>query len=295
MQLLPWSYSSRYGVTVRGFHSAPSGKPVLHFLHGNGFCGLTYQPMLQQLSTDYDLFLSDTQGHGDSDVGTEFLGWNKAAEIATLAWQAHQPLFGAVATYGLGHSFGGVLTSLMHAEHPTLFQGLVLLDPVLFPPSMLLLARTLEGVRLFKKNPLAKAALKRRQHWPDRATALSYFQSRSLFKNWHPSALNAYVEHALANQANGVSLKCPPQREADVFSSYPKGLWPALRNAKAPIKVIYGEQTFPFVVRAVTKWQQLNSGVLSQLVPGGHCFMQEQPEQSAAWVKQTLNDFNALK
>lgn len=295
MQLLPWSYSSRYGVTVRGFHSLPTGKPVLHFLHGNGFCGLTYQPMLQQLSADYDLFLSDTQGHGDSDDGAEFLGWNKAAEIAALAWRAHQPVFGEVAAYGLGHSFGGVLTSLMHAEHPDLFKGLVLLDPVLFPPSMLLLARTLEGVRLFKKNPLAKAALKRRQHWPDRASALSYFQSRSLFNNWHPDALTAYVEHALAEQSDGVSLKCPPQREADVFSSYPKGLWPALRNAKAPIKVFYGEHTFPFVVRAVSKWQQLNSGVQSQQVPGGHCFMQEHPEQSAARVMAALNDFNALK
>lgn len=295
MQLLPWSYSSRYGVTVRGFHSTPSGKPVLHFLHGNGFCGLTYQPMLQLLSADYDLFLSDTQGHGDSDNGTEFLGWNKAAEIAALAWQAHQPQFGTVPTYGLGHSFGGVLTSLMHAEQPTLFQGLVLLDPVLFPPSMLLLARTLEGVRLFKKNPLAKAALKRRQHWPDRASALSYFQSRSLFKSWHPAALDAYVTHALAEQNDGVSLKCPPQREADVFSSYPRGLWPALRNAKAPIKIFYGEQTFPFVVKAVNKWQQLNTGVQLQQVPGGHCFMQEQPEHSAARIITALSDFNVIK
>lgn len=295
MQLQPWSYSSRYGVTVRGLHSVPSGKPVLHFLHGNGFCGLTYQPMLAQLSANYDLFLSDTQGHGDSDDGTSFLGWNTAAEIATQAWLAHQPLFGEVATFGLGHSYGGVLTSLMHAEQPTLFRGLVLLDPVLFPPSMLLLARTLEGVRLFKKNPLAKAALKRRQHWPDRSSAYSYFASRSLFKNWHPDALAAYVAHALADQTDGVTLKCPPQREADVFSSYPKGLWPALRNARAPIKIFYGEQTFPFVIRAVNKWQQLNSGVQSQQVPGGHCFMQEQPEQSAAWVLATLQDFNTLK
>lgn len=295
MQLQPWSYSSRYGVTVRGLHSVPSGKPVLHFLHGNGFCGLTYQPMLAQLSAHYDLFLSDTQGHGDSDDGTNFLGWNTAAEIASQAWLAHQPLFGKVATFGLGHSYGGVLTSLMHAEDPTLFNGLVLLDPVLFPPSMLLLARTLEGVRLFKKNPLAKAALKRRQHWPDRNSAYSYFASRSLFKNWHPDALGAYVAHALADQTHGVTLKCPPQREADVFSSYPKGLWPALRNAKAPIKIFYGEQTFPFVIRAVNKWQQLNSGVQSQQVPGGHCFMQEQPEQSAAWVLATLQEFNALK
>jgi pimeloyl-ACP methyl ester carboxylesterase len=294
MQLIPWSFSSQYGLTVRGLHSKPSGKPVLHFLHGNGFCGLTYQPMLQQLSQDYDLFLSDAQGHGDSDYGSCFLGWNKAAEIATAAWLAHQPLFTNVNVYGVGHSFGGVLTSLMHAEDPKLFSGLVLLDPVLFPPSMLLLARTLEGVRLFKKNPLAKAALRRRQHWPDRSAAMQYFASRSLFKSWHPEALAAYVEHALAEQADGVYLKCQPQREADVFSSYPRGLWPALRKASAPIKIIYGDQTFPFVIKAVNKWQQINSAVQSEQVIGGHCFMQEKPAESAALVKLSLANFSAI-
>ncbi|MDP4945461.1 MAG: alpha/beta hydrolase [Alishewanella sp.] len=295
MQLIPWSYNSAQGLTVRGQHSVPSGKPVLHFMHGNGFSGLTYSPMLRQLSLHYDLFLSDAQGHGDSDHGEQFLGWNNIAQIAAEAWLTHRPLFGTAPVYGLGHSFGGVLTALIHAEHPQLFQGLVLLDPVLFPPSMLLLARTLEGVRLFKKNPLAKAALRRRQHWPDRPTALSYFQSRRLFQSWDAQALNAYVEHALADQDDGVRLKCLPEREADVFSSYPRGLWPALRKAQAPVKIFYGEQTFPFVVKAVAKWQQLNSGVQSRQVPGGHCFMQEQPLQSALWVREALQGFAPIK
>jgi len=295
MQLVPWAYQSRYGVTVRGMHSEPSGKPVLHFMHGNGFCGLTYAPMLLRLQHDFDLFISDAQGHGDSDNGEQFLGWNLAAEIAADAWLAQQHRFADVACYGVGHSFGGVLTALMHAQKPGMFKGLVLLDPVLFPPSMLLLARTLQGINLFKKNPLAKAALRRRQHWPDRATALQYFQQRSLFKSWHPDALHAYVEHALLQTDAGVSLKCPPQREADVFSSYPKGLWPALKNAAGPIHIFYGDQTFPFVLKAVAKWQQLNPAVIASQVSGGHCFMQEQPAQSADWVTTTLRAFTALK
>lgn len=288
MQLIPWSFHTRYGFTLRGWQTPVSGKPVIHFLHGNGFCARSYQPLLAELAADYDLFLSDAQGHGDSDHGGPFLGWNVAAELAAQAFQAHRPQYGAVPVYGMGHSFGGVLTALIHAEHPGLFQGLVLLDPVLFPPSMILLARTLEGIRLFKKNPLAKAALRRRQRWPDRHSAIEYLQSRSLFQNWHPEALGAYVDHALKTDAGELQLKCRPEREAEIFSTYPKGLWPALRKAAAPISVIYGEQTFPFVVKAVAKWQQLNPAIQAAQVAGGHCFMQEHPLDTAARVKVTL-------
>lgn len=295
MQLVPWSYTSKYGFTLRGQHSPPSGKAVLHFIHGNGFCGLTYLPMLEQLSEHYDLFISDAQGHGDSDHGDNFVGWNACAQLAVAAWQAHQSIFGTVAVYGIGHSFGGVITSLMHAEQPTLFSGMILLDPVLFPPSMLLLARTLEGIRLFKKNPLAKAALRRKAYWSAKTEAYQYLQQRSLFKSWHPDALNAYVEFALRQQTDGVHLKCQPQREADIFSSYPTGLWPALRNTSTSVKIYYGEQTFPFVIKAVTKWQQLNPRVQSQQVAGGHCFMQEYPTTSAQQVLASLRDFATLK
>ncbi|NUL20695.1 alpha/beta hydrolase, partial [Agrobacterium tumefaciens] len=74
MQLIPWSHSTSAGFTLRGWHGQPSGKPLLHFLHGNGFCGRTYTPLLQALAEDFDLWLCDIQGHGDSDHGGRFLG-----------------------------------------------------------------------------------------------------------------------------------------------------------------------------------------------------------------------------
>lgn len=43
MQLIPWSHDCSEGFTLRGWRSPASGKPLLHFLHGNGFCCLAYQ------------------------------------------------------------------------------------------------------------------------------------------------------------------------------------------------------------------------------------------------------------
>ena len=104
---------------------------MLHFLHGNGFCGRTYEPLLRLLAADFDLWLCDVQGHGDSDHGGRFHGWNRSAELAVEAFAAGRAVFGAVPCFAVGHSFGGVLTSLMLAQQPQLFQRALLLDPVL--------------------------------------------------------------------------------------------------------------------------------------------------------------------
>ena len=96
MSLSPWSHSCSAGFTLRGWRSEPSGKPLLHFLHGNGFCGRTYEPMLRLLAEDFDLWLCDIQGHGESDHGGRFHGWNRNAEMAVEAFEAGRGPYGDV-------------------------------------------------------------------------------------------------------------------------------------------------------------------------------------------------------
>ncbi|GAB57915.1 alpha/beta fold hydrolase [Rheinheimera nanhaiensis] len=290
MQLVPWSYHTPMGFTLRGYRTQARGKPVLHMLHGNGFCSRMYQPMLRLLYEDFDLFLSDAQGHGDSDHGGAFVGWNKSAELAAQAWLAHKAHYAAMPVYGLGHSFGGVLTALIHTTAPSPFAAAILLDPVLFTPTMLTLMSTLKGVRLYDKNPLAKAALRRRQHWPDRDSALAYLTNRGMFANWHPDALAAYIDHALKPTEQGLSLKCQPEREADIFSSYPDKLWQQLSHHCPPVQVIYGDKSYDFISKALAKWQKRNPAVQVSVVSGGHCFMQEQPELAAQQVRQAIKN-----
>ncbi len=292
MQLVPWSYHTSLGFTLRGYRTHAHGKPVLHMLHGNGFCSRMYQPMLQLLAQDYDLFLSDAQGHGDSDHGGPFVGWNHSATLAKEAWQAHQSLYPEVPVYGVGHSFGGVLTALIHTTAPSPFAGIVLLDPVLFTPTMLTIMRSLNSIQLYRKNPLAKAALRRRQHWPDQETARQYLHNRGMFANWHPDALAAYIEHALKPSEHGLSLKCQPQREADIFASYPDKLWQQLALPCPPVRVIYADNSYDFIVKALNKWQRCNPAVQVEQISGGHCFMQEQPDLARAYIEQAIQGIN---
>ncbi len=291
MNLQTWSYSTSAQITLRGWYSTPSGKPILHFLHGNGFCGRVYEPMLEHLNRYFDLWLCDIQGHGDSDAGTSFFGWNRNAELAVEAFQAQREMFGSVPVYAAAHSFGGVLSSLIMAKYPQLFKRTVLLDPVIFTPGLQAFIKTCERLRFTGFNTLAKRTAVRRMHWPDRQAAYAGLTGRGTFKGWTSEALTAFVDHALrAADQGGVQLKCSPQLEATIFSSAATGLWRALRQVQTPLLMMYGADTFPFVIKSAALWQRSNSNVRTEQVSGGHCFMQEFPEVTAQKVRAFLLD-----
>ena len=282
MTLLPWSHECSAGFTLRGWHSQPSGKPLLHFIHGNGFCTRTYEPMLRDLAEHFDLWLCDMQGHGDSDHGGPFRGWNHNAELAVEAFVAGCPRFGKVPRYACGHSFGGVLTCLILAAHPALFERAVLMDPVLFPPRQILLRR-LFGWAI--RNPIAESARRRRTHWQDREEAFARLKGRGIFQGWQDDALRAHVEHSLAEDpGQGVTLKCQPEREAEIFESMPRGLWRSLRQINTPVRLIHGDSTYPFVSQSAARLARVNSQVSVEALPGGHCFMQENSRLAAERV-----------
>ncbi len=290
MKLQAWSHCTAAGFTLRGLHTPPRGRPLIHFLHGNGYCGLTYAPLLERLEDRFDLFLSDAQGHGDSDHGGRFIGWNRSAEYALDAWRAHQPRFGKVPVFAIGHSFGSVLTSLMLAHAPTAFNRAVMLDPVLFPPAMVGLMALSDVIGLYSRNQLASRARKRRHHWRNREEATDNLRNRGMFRGWQEDALQAYVAHALRDHpGGGVELKCQPSREAEIFGSYPRRLWSSLARITTPTRVLRGADTFPFAARAIDRWARGNAFVSQQVLPGGHCFMQEAPAATARAIIDYLS------
>ena len=288
-QLIPWEHQVAPALTLRGLHSEPGPRPLLHFLHGNGFCGLVYKPLLEQLGQDFDLFLSDAQGHGKSDVGEQFVGWNRCADYAIEVLDAHRQRWPDQPVYGVGHSFGGVLTLLMAAKRPDLFDRVVLLDPVLFSRAMIGVMALSDVVGLHSRNSMATRARQRQAHWQSREIAWEYFHERGIFKGWHVQSLAAYIDHALKPASDGsLSLRCPPSREAEIFSSFPRGLWTAVGAVKVPITIIYGSKTYPFVPKSAQAARRKNRFIDCVEVPGGHCFMQQHPEDTARLVRETL-------
>jgi len=137
---------------------------------------------------------------------------------------------------------------------------------------------------LHQRHALARKAASRRSHWPDREAALASLQGRGIFKGWTDAALQAYVEHAIGDCGDAVVLKCRPSREVEIFSSFPKRMWARLAAISTPTRILYGEQTYPFVPHSVNRLVTLNRHVTARQVGGGHCFMQEDPAMAAEQV-----------
>lgn len=286
--LQPWHYRTSGGLVLRGWRARPRGRPVLTFLHGNGLCGAIYWPCLRHLSADFDLVLLDLPGHGDSDPGPRFLGWNENAELAHQALLAVLPDYGAAPVIACGHSFGGVLTLLMLAGDPVMARAGLLLDPVLFTPSMLWVMQALRPLGLWQQNGMARRARQRRFHWPDRHAARTFLQGRGMFREWTEDSMAAYVEHGLRAVADGFELKCAPRREAEIFASHPRQLWARVDALRRPLMILHGERTYPFVPASAHRAARRNPRIDVAAVPGTHFYLLEDPEGSASILRHHL-------
>ncbi len=266
-----WEFPFEENALLRGIKvDNPEGQTV-HFLHGNGLCGKTYWPMLQGLTEKYALMLHDCVGHGDSDPGQGFISWEQSAQHVHDVIQYKMDK-GALQgpLLGLGHSFGGVLTLKLAAKYPDMFRCLVLMDPIIMPEAFIDMGAGMP-------NPLADKTRKRRNHWDNPEQAFSYFRSKSAYKDWSDKSLNSFITHALyGNKEGGLSLKCPPSVEADIFSSTPEGLWEDIRSIKVPTTILYGDSSYPFMESACQQASE-NPNISIEKLEGSHCFMQENP------------------
>ena len=287
--LQPWEYETKSGLVLRGYYTEPSGKPLIHFIHGNGFCGLTFEVLLSYFQKDYDLFISDGQGHGNSDAGEKYPGWNRSAKYFAEVWSHYESRWAKVPRIAMGHSYGAIMSTLVMARQPKLFDLGILMDPVYAPPVMARTMTTLSSLGLSQKMPLVKQAKVRTQSWENYQAVWDYLYQRGTFKGWQDACLKSYIDHALLQKPDGsMHLKCPPTIEAAIFSAYAKGLWPAIRRIKAPMTMLYGSRTYPFVKRSRSKIHQANLNYDFIEMPGGHCFMQERPKLTADEIKQKL-------
>ena len=268
--------------TLRGRHLTGL-RETIHFVHGNGFCGGVYASLLRRLLPDYGLFIHDLEGHGESDAPAQFSGIGAIARrIPAIARE--QRAGEGRGLIGMGHSFGAALTLKVAADHPGLFKALVLLDPIVFPPTVY------AGVRLMAmvgKHPMVAGALRRRREWASREECLNKLRGRGIYEGWPDEALNDFVDHATRDDGGRRVLNCPPELEAEIYEKpvYP---WPSFRKARLPILFLHGAQSYPFFPAAGAAAKRLNPKVIVATAPGQHCFMLQDPASAEDRVRRFL-------
>lgn len=274
----PWSARHSDGLQVRG-RQFEAGPVQAHFLSGNGFCGGVYWPFLQRLLPEYSIWIHDQLGQGESDNPARFTGTRDWTDRLCQVLDQAPPR----RRIAIGHSFGGAMSLRLAMARPQAFEAIVLLDPVLFPP---LLLAGIDLMRWTGRHPFARAAKQRRNYWPDRTALRAYLQDRGIYRGWSEASLEAFVEHACEQTEEGWSLRCPPWLEAELYARPARGYRQALRQLKLPILFLYGADSYPFMPLAARHAARCGHAV--KALPGGHCFMQEDPAAAADAVREFL-------
>lgn len=289
-----WEYESG-GITLRGWmtpNCGNNGRPVIHFLHGTGLPGLSYWPFLRHFSKEFDLFINSVEGHGGSDhlPRHQYSDWQALMRRSLAAFESHRERWDlSQPVIGMAHSFGAISTILMIHHQVKPFHQYLLLDPVIYPKSLISLMRFLHMVGAQNYLPHVKQAKTRRSSWPSRNAVKDNLYGRGVFKHWTEEALDSYIEHGVEPTKEGDwALKCPSWLEARIFSGYPKRLWPAIAKLPENTWIIYCNKTYAFIPPAVKKAEKANPHVHLAQIEGGHCFMHEKPEESFELVRKLI-------
>lgn len=275
-------------LTLRGSKSDFSKQKTIHFLHGVGFSSETYLPLLKPFDSQYNLIMQNLQGHGLSDTGTEFIGFEQSLVYAYQVIKQQIPASHSSQVIGIGHSLGGLITLILASRYPYLFSELILLDPVLFPTSYLFKMKAINFMGLQSLHPLARKARQRRNVWKSPTEAYTYFKDKHFFKDWSQQALEYYLVFNLQQIGEDWQLCCPPNLEAQYFLDSPNKMWNHVRNLKTKTTIIYGSKSYSWIPHVANRARKISSYIKPIQIEGNHFFMLEEVKNTQSILKQLI-------
>lgn len=275
-------------------------RALVLLVHANGFCKETLHPLQRELEAalrsrgleGVTAVSMDLLGHGDA--APVHYQWDSDMRVAEVDWEAYgaqvrqrvedelQKLAAGPSeprplVFGFGHSLGGAACVLAALQAESLFDGLVLFEPVLFKPSSL---------KPGEPSPKAKGTLARRRSFASREDALAWFRGKPLFADVREEAVRLYCEHGLRPEGGAWVLKCLPEVEAANFAT---GMGPhsfqMLQNGslRVPALVLSGA-TSSFLLKPANYERLLARcpRVSLETLECGHLGPMEQPDAVAA-------------
>lgn len=241
-------------------------RPLIVLVHATGFCKELCAPVvddLSELASGFRALAIDMRGHGDSDSPEyPFDWWGVGGDIVDLAG-------GSAPVIGVGHSAGAAALMLAELARPGTFAGLVLVEPIVFPPPY----------GHFPDHPMVRAARRRRDRFASREAALSNWASKQAFGGWEDRAMRAYVAGGLRADGDEFVLKCARESEAEFFAAGTQhGAWDRLGELNVESLIIAGEHSTthqkPFVEDLV---QQMPNASYEIVPETSHMIWMERP------------------
>ena len=233
-------------MNIPHFDFGGDGAP-LHFLHANGYPPDCYQPLFERLKPNFRVFGMKLRALWPNADPNEIDDWMPFTEdmLRFLDEQKAGPVL------GVGHSIGAIVTLRAVLEEPERFTGLVLIDPVLFPPRRIIewnLARW-AGMG-HHAHPLIRGALRRRRQFNNLDQVFEAYRRREVFRNFSDESLQAYIDGIVQPDGDGNwKLVYSPEWEARIYYTgiwRDWDLWNGLKKLQVPTLIIRGAETDTF-------------------------------------------------
>ncbi len=264
----------------------PSGtaKPLINFVHANGFPAGSYQTFLNYFTESYDVVAQEKYGHNPNFPIHH--GWQYLVdELIHYLKQQNQPVI------CIGHSFGGVISYLAACKQPSLFKGLIMLDPPAMTGVLGWVFKLFKNTAYIDKiTPAGKAKI-RRSHWPADTDLAKLFKHRQLFKNFDARCLKDYTNSAMALRNDRLELTFDAQAETEIFRNIPTHLSSLRSKLTVPAALIYGESSDLYPSYFFKRFAKQNKQVSLHTIAGGHMFPLESPEKTSILINDIINQW----
>lgn len=272
----------------------PGNKPTILFCHAASFHGRCYDRIIEQALRGFHVISVDLRGHGRSQKHSPPYHFRWFGEDVLNLIEKLQLNNGNL--LGIGHSVGGYALTLAAAKtNRRLFKSLLLLDPVIFPPTVY----EFYSEDSFNVEPI----LRRKDQFSSVDDMFSRMSSRGPFSKWPKDILRDYCTYALDEN---FKLQCAPRGEATIYTygSHPdNNIYPFIEKSnfiqETPIHLV--RSCLDFSVGTLNESptspelaQHFRNCKETRLDDGEHLFPMEQPQIAIDLVKQFIKEHATL-
>jgi pimeloyl-ACP methyl ester carboxylesterase len=231
------------------FDLGGSGAP-LHFLHANGYPPACYKPLLELSQKKYHVFGMMLRPLWPDTKPRDIIDWHPLSKdlLDFLSDQAREPVI------AVGHSIGGIVTLRSAIQDPGRFRALILLDPVLFIPPILVMWNLARLIGIgYRVHPKIPGSMSRRDRFDDLDTVFRGYRNRKVFKYLSDENLRIYIQGiARPRPREGYELAYSPEWETHIYFTGLRDfdLWRKLPKSNVPTLIIRGAETDTFLESA---------------------------------------------
>lgn len=256
-----------------------ASRPLVHFGHANGFPSGSYQAFFEALGDDIDIVSIAKLGHNPRyAIAPNWHGLADELADSVRAQAQGRPVI------ALGHSLGGMCSLIAAHRDPSLFTGIILMDPATINPLSGMVMGFMKAIKQIDRITPAGRSKGRRASWPSAQAMYDSLRNKGLFKAFSEDSFHHYMTHGLVADGDGVRLAFEPEREVEMFRHTPSDSWRYWRPLAIPRVVMTGASSQFLTSGNMAKLAKAQRVPL-EITTGDHMFPLEQPELTASRVR----------